>query len=332
MQWTLNEAKYGDLVRVKVGNFYHYGIYVSDDEVVQFGLPFTDVRRDSSTVEVCTTDVETFLCGNFLEVGKKEKKEGKIRKPKDIVKAAKSRLGEKGYHILYNNCEHFVYECAFGKKHSSQVDEVRQMWHNFPFINVYVKKFPFKTKNNIISPKERQKEIDSCSNCDVKQEKFYSWKLLEEGLFHSIGKNIKDIKFTKNNSKWSCNECNFSISHCNDLVAVVVSRNSAGVDLEEINTDRFEKFQCEKILTEKEIEAYKSENKAYLLNEIWTKKEAEFKRGEEKTFIPNKIDTTSGKYKTIKLKVDEKEYFLTIASNDISFLKLILDEEIKKQL
>jgi len=116
------------------------------------------------------------------------------------------------------------------------------------------------------------------------------------------------------------------------LVAVVVSRNSAGVDLEEINTDRFEKFQCEKILTEKEIEAYKSENKAYLLNEIWTKKEAEFKRGEEKTFIPNKIDTTSGKYKTIKLKVDEKEYFLTIASNDISFLKLILDEEIKKQL
>ena len=38
MKWLLTEPRYGDMVRVKSGTVYHYGVYVSDDEVIQFGL------------------------------------------------------------------------------------------------------------------------------------------------------------------------------------------------------------------------------------------------------------------------------------------------------
>ncbi|MBR4852552.1 MAG: lecithin retinol acyltransferase family protein, partial [Clostridia bacterium] len=47
-----------------------------------------------------------------------ERQEKKKRfSPEKTVSRAKSRLGETGYNILENNCEHFVYDCAFGKEH-----------------------------------------------------------------------------------------------------------------------------------------------------------------------------------------------------------------------
>ena len=37
MKWELSEPCAGDMIRAKVGPLYHYGIYVSDSEVIQFG-------------------------------------------------------------------------------------------------------------------------------------------------------------------------------------------------------------------------------------------------------------------------------------------------------
>ena len=39
MRWTPDECRPGDIVRVKLGAIYHYGVFVSEDEVVQFGEP-----------------------------------------------------------------------------------------------------------------------------------------------------------------------------------------------------------------------------------------------------------------------------------------------------
>jgi len=67
MNWEIREAKYGDIVRVKAGDIYHYGIYVSEKEIVQFGLsPFSNTcaMRD---IAVCTSDVDKFLNGGFFE-------------------------------------------------------------------------------------------------------------------------------------------------------------------------------------------------------------------------------------------------------------------------
>ena len=34
MNWWQSECKRGDMIRVSFGNFYHYGIFVSDDEII----------------------------------------------------------------------------------------------------------------------------------------------------------------------------------------------------------------------------------------------------------------------------------------------------------
>lgn len=322
MLWTLNEPKLGDIIRVKMGEFYHYGIYVSDDEIIQFGLPFTDPRRDSRLVEVCSSNIETFLDGKFLEVGKCERKDGKKRKPCDVVNCARNRIGEKGYHILYNNCEHFAFECMFGKKASSQVDIVRQMWKHFPFVHIYVKQYPFDVDRKNIYPKERQTEIDKCGCSKVKEEKYYSWKLLEYGLHHSLGLDIKDVHFQKTETKWLCKECKFSISHCENIVVVAIARNDVGIDIEKIDLDRFSLFPKEKILT---VEELQKETTVEEINKLWTVKEAAFKYSDEKTFIPNKINSDNFSYITKKIN---NNYFLSVVSKDISVIKYYLNDNL----
>lgn len=327
MKWEFNEPVLGDIVRIKLGNIYHFGIFVSDDEIIQFGLPPRDLNRDSSKVEVCTTNLDVFLCGGFLEVGVPDKKEKKKMLPKDqIVEIAKSRIGEKGYHILYNNCEHFVFQCAFNEKVSKQVEQVREMFRQFPFVNIFIKKFPFKTNNDCIFPKERQEEIEKCGSEKVRQEKFYSWKLLEMGIFQSLGLDIKDVKFSRENNKWTCDKMCFSISHSQNLVAVAVARNEVGIDIEEINLERFKKFPAEKILTEEERK--QKDSIPLELNLLWTAKEAIFKKGENKNFIPYKINTLDEKFITKTLKVDDLEFALSIATNDNLYIKFYLDEDI----
>jgi len=36
MNWTFREVKSGDIIRIQLGPIYHYGIYVSDEEIIQF--------------------------------------------------------------------------------------------------------------------------------------------------------------------------------------------------------------------------------------------------------------------------------------------------------
>jgi len=123
MEWTEKTPVYGDIIRTKVTFYHHYGIFVSEDRVIQFGLP-DDPQRPSEQVKVLATDIDTFLQGGELEVAKSDRH---MRKPKQIVAAAEARIGEGGYDILHNNCEHFVNECAFGEHHSSFVQGVRDM-------------------------------------------------------------------------------------------------------------------------------------------------------------------------------------------------------------
>lgn len=126
MNWIEKEPHYGDIVRTKVTFYHHYAIFVSEDEVIQFGLP-DNVSRPADEVAVLATDVYTFLGGGAIEVGVFDKEEKRrCRTPEEVVSLARSRLGERGYDILHNNCEHFVNDCVFGEAASSFVQDVRQ--------------------------------------------------------------------------------------------------------------------------------------------------------------------------------------------------------------
>ena len=126
MNWISTTPKPSDIVRTKVAFYYHYGIFISEDEVIQFGLP-DDPGKPAEQIKVISTDVYTFLCGGDIEVAKPNAAElKKMRSDKEIIESARARIGEGGYDILHNNCEHFVNSCVFGESNSSFVDSVRE--------------------------------------------------------------------------------------------------------------------------------------------------------------------------------------------------------------
>ena len=112
------------MIRVKLGAIYHYGIFVSEEEVIQFGLPPTLRELDKDHIAVIATDLKTFSNGNEVEVGVDN---NSVYSKQEIIARARNRLGEEGYNILHNNCEHFAYECCTGKHYSSQEEILQKM-------------------------------------------------------------------------------------------------------------------------------------------------------------------------------------------------------------
>ncbi len=317
MKWKVEKPKSGDMIRVKVGELYHYGIYVSTDEIIQFGLsPLLRKDLNDKDIEVCTSNEKTFLCGGVLEVGVPEKSNEKKRPCTEIIDHARSKIGQKGYNILYNNCEHFAYECVTGQKFCTQTEEVRQFFRAVPIVDVYTAIIPKEVEFSKVYPEERQQEIDSCSNERVKKEKLVAWKLLEYALKDKYSINICDVNFQKDVSgKWSCDRCSFSISHSNDLVVVAVSDNAVGVDVERVKA--VNEKAIIKVLNPNELillnETKKDDRIAFLITK-WVQKECIFKAETQQKFCPSKIDTTKYSVKIKSLSIGEDDYVLGVCS------------------
>ena len=325
MKWALEEPSFGDIIRVKTGGIYHYGIYASDEEILQFGLnPALRKGIPSSEVEVCASDVEIFLNGEFLEVGVLEKKDGKRYAPQKTVELARARLGEKGYDILYNNCEHFAYECLFGKKISTQTDGVREMFKKLPIVDVYVAEIPAEGKLGKVYPRSRQEEIKAVKNEKVKREKYYVWKLLEYGLYRSFGKKIKDVNFVKQDTgKWTCDGCEFSLSHSHNVVCVALSRAVVGVDVEKIEPTKAD--IADKVLSEKEKAEYallSCEEKDGFLIRAWARKESLFKTRNVKALTFEEFKNQEGAVAEKTLNLSDGAYALSVATATPEKLRL----------
>lgn len=130
MKWSVREGRPGDMVRVKVNSqMDHYGVFVSDSEVIQFGKnPSLRLGLADTDVFVCATDIDEFRDGGYPEFADLSFSEKLKRfKTDKIIENARSRIGEGGYNIVYNNCEHFAYECIFGKKYSSQAEKAKEV-------------------------------------------------------------------------------------------------------------------------------------------------------------------------------------------------------------
>lgn len=324
MKWAYKEPTFADIIRVKIGSIYHMGIYVSDTEVIQFGLPPS--RRDlfDKDISVLATSIDEFLDGGFLEVGVPEKKEiKKLRKKQEIVQTARGKLGEKGYHILNNNCEHFVNECAFGEKFSAQTDFVRKAFQQMPILDVYVSEIPSEIEFLKLFPDSRQQELESISNIQLKKQKYCVWKLFEYALNRSLGLKIQNINLTKSSGgKWISDQVYFSLSHSDNLVCVAISKKAVGIDIEKLEI-RNEKL-CDKILNNAEMSAYKSiiDDKNKFLIVKWTQKESIFKLDGKKSFVPKKIDTTKIKTFTKSIFNSNEEYVLSVAGKDLEKIRI----------
>lgn len=125
VEWTFSAPKAGDIIRVAVRFYHHYGIFVSEDEVIQFGAR-DNSGIDPKEIQVISTDIADFAAGNLVQTACLSHEEKKRRRStKETVAYARSQLGRDGYDILHNNCEHFVNECVFGEPHSDFLENVR---------------------------------------------------------------------------------------------------------------------------------------------------------------------------------------------------------------
>ncbi|GAB7546012.1 lecithin retinol acyltransferase family protein [Cupriavidus sp. 8B] len=93
----------------------HHGLYVGDGKVVHYaGLSGALLAGPIEEVPVAR-----FACGHkvWIEPGLSPKYTGA-----EVVRRARSRLGENHYRLLTNNCEHFCMWCLCGVARSAQVD------------------------------------------------------------------------------------------------------------------------------------------------------------------------------------------------------------------
>lgn len=123
--WSPIEPYKGAHIRVKFHDFFHHGIYISHDCVVQFGLPM-DVYSEPEKVKVLVSSLEEFCKDESIFEVRVYSKDELLRKRSDeeIGDYALSCVGMGGYNLLNNNCEHFANLCVFGKKISAQVESV----------------------------------------------------------------------------------------------------------------------------------------------------------------------------------------------------------------
>ena len=95
--------------------YMHHGIYVGRGMVVHYA----GLSRFLHSGPVEEVTMTRFSKGRPVRII--ECSESKYS-PQEIVRRARSRLGENDYQVLRNNCEHFCNWCISGRSHSMQVE------------------------------------------------------------------------------------------------------------------------------------------------------------------------------------------------------------------
>ncbi|MBQ6776099.1 MAG: lecithin retinol acyltransferase family protein [Synergistaceae bacterium] len=148
---TSSQAENGDVIKVNRGLYSHYGVYVKDSGTVIHYTGATGPADFNGMVR--ETSLEEFLNGaEGFTVCKFEKTPDKLLPSlmmkrrgvfqlwqmirvlrlmsyhlysgAETIERARSKLGQGGYNLALNNCEHFAVWCKTGVKDSSQVDNI----------------------------------------------------------------------------------------------------------------------------------------------------------------------------------------------------------------
>lgn len=92
-----------------LGSFTHHGIDCGDGTVIHY--------KDGDSIVRSTR--EFFSGGQPIQVCYHTHSDP----PEVVVKRAMSRIGERDYHLIFNNCEHFANWCKTGQHESRQVHQ-----------------------------------------------------------------------------------------------------------------------------------------------------------------------------------------------------------------
>ncbi|XP_077426074.1 lecithin retinol acyltransferase-like [Vanacampus margaritifer] len=136
----------GDLLEVPRTLFTHFGVYLGDDRVAHLIpdiLPaLTDDRRRLASAvtngrliagclcrraAVRVDSLEDFAYGSRILVNRANAGAGSAKRAKalpaeEVARRAEALLGSFPYSLLWNNCEHFVTYCRYGRAASRQTE------------------------------------------------------------------------------------------------------------------------------------------------------------------------------------------------------------------
>ena len=114
--------------------------------------------------------------------------------------------------------------------------------------NKLVKIYVYKIKHNYLNEinwfnKYRLSQINKCSCNLAKQQKIYSWLLINYALQKEFKGGIIRQKHFKliDNSFWKYKKYFFSITHRNEYIAIAISMKKIGIDLELFSKNLFTK-------------------------------------------------------------------------------------------
>jgi hypothetical protein len=93
----------------------HHGIDLGDGRIVHFGEP----GKDAPQTAIRITHMDEFLRGGRPIIVKYASDQA--LGPEESVRLALAEVGEKGYNLAFNNCEHFATYCRTGRRDSRQV-------------------------------------------------------------------------------------------------------------------------------------------------------------------------------------------------------------------
>lgn len=226
MKWEPSDAAAGDIIRIRLGSVYHYGIFVSEDEVVQFGLPPTaENRAAEGEVRVLATDIDTFACGCIVETAQLDRGERKRRvPPAETVSRARARIGEGGYNLLHNNCEHFVNECVFDESRCTQEEEVRRRWLNRPVCDVYLTAVLPGESTEGIFPEKRRAELNAIASPEARSCAVAQWRLLTIAAARSFHLDLPHAGLKRRiGGKWVSDRFYFCFACADGVAAAAVS-------------------------------------------------------------------------------------------------------------
>ncbi|MDM5130276.1 lecithin retinol acyltransferase family protein [Aeromonas piscicola] len=105
----------GDHLVVSRGVFTHHGLYLGGQQVIHYGGGLSS-REQADGVEIIS--LEAFANGRRVTV---QPHPSATYDADARLARARARLGERQYHPLTNNCEHFVNWCIDAQARSPQV-------------------------------------------------------------------------------------------------------------------------------------------------------------------------------------------------------------------
>lgn len=159
-------------------------------------------------------------------------------------------------------------------------------------INKIAKVYVYKIKHNYSNRidwfnKNRLLQINKCLNNTTRQQKIYSWLLINYALQKELKEDSVEQKYFElvNDSFWKYKNYYFTISHSGKYVAIAISLHKIGIDLELFDREKFKRSIWNRIVGSNKNMDYSPLSCLIL----WIKKEAFFKQTSQNYVLkPNK--------------------------------------------